>query len=216
MTAPAHPEDDAAIYLEAAEVALSVLGLDIVAEAWEQPSALRGMLVADLAGHLSRAVLLTERVLDEGPADGTPLSASQYYRAGADHSDFDSPSSQRVRATGANAAACGPAELRTSVNAALARLRDRLPNEDLDERHLLFGRVVTTRTLFQARTIELVVHIDDLAASTGIATPALPAAALDLTISVLVDIARQRHTDLSVVRALSRRERDEVNALRVL
>jgi hypothetical protein len=59
------------------------------------------------------------------------------------------------------------------------------------------------------------VHIDDLAVSVEVDTPQLPTAALDHAIDALVSTARHRHGDLSVLRALSRRERDELNALRV-
>jgi hypothetical protein len=64
--------------------------------------------------------------------------------------------------------------------------------------------------------VELVVHIDDLAVSVGRPTPDLPATATACTIGCLLEIARTRHGDLAVVRALSRRERDPISALRVL
>jgi hypothetical protein len=60
-----------------------------------------------------------------------------------------------------------------------------------------------------------VVHADDLAVSVGTDLPTLPPAALQIAISTLVDVARQRHGDLAVLRALSRRERDTLGALRV-
>ncbi len=46
-------------------------------------------------------------------------------------------------------------------------------------------------------------------------SPAFPPEALDITIDTLVAIARYRHGDLAVLLALSRRERDTLNALRV-
>ena len=49
----------------------------------------------------------------------------------------------------------------------------------------------------------------------GVETPQLPIDAVDLAIDALVSTARHRHGDLNVLRALTRRERDEVNALRV-
>ncbi len=39
---------------------------------------------------------------------------------------------------------------------------------------------------------------------------------MDLAIEALVDVARVRHGDLAVLRALTRRERDSSEALRVL
>jgi hypothetical protein len=55
--------------------------------------------------------------------------------------------------------------------------------------------------------VELVVHIDDLAGSVGLPTPDLPDLATDLVISCLAGVARRRHGDLEVVRALARHER---------
>jgi hypothetical protein len=64
--------------------------------------------------------------------------------------------------------------------------------------------------------VELVVHADDLAASVGVEpTPPQPAATA-VAIDVLVGVARVRHGDMAVLRALARRERDTVRALRVL
>ena len=68
----------------------------------------------------------------------------------------------------------------------------------------------------KSRVIECVVHIDDLAVSAAVETPALPALAMTVTIHELVEMARSYRGDLAVVRALSRRERDAINALRVI
>jgi hypothetical protein len=66
------------------------------------------------------------------------------------------------------------------------------------------------------RLVETVVHADDLAVSTGAARVDFDPRAFDVVIDVLVGTARGRHGDLAVVRALTRRERDDVEALRVL
>ena len=60
------------------------------------------------------------------------------------------------------------------------------------------------------------VHGDDLAVSLGVDPPLLPPAATGLVIATLVEVARIRHGDIAVVRALARRERDAVDALRVI
>ena len=44
----------------------------------------------------------------------------------------------------------------------------------------------------------------------------LPAPASDVAIDVLVDVARIRHGRVAIIRGLARRERDDVEALRVL
>lgn len=57
------------------------------------------------------------------------------------------------------------------------------------------------------RVVELVVHIDDLAVSLGLPTPALPEAAAGATIKLLSSLAAWRHGSLNVIRALARQER---------
>jgi hypothetical protein len=68
----------------------------------------------------------------------------------------------------------------------------------------------------RTRLVEFAVHVDDLAVSVGVPTPDLGSAADDEAIDVLVGIARIRHGDVAVLRALARRERDDVQALRVI
>lgn len=208
--------DDVSVYLDTAEVTGKVIADGAVAAAWERDSALAGMRVSALAGHLARSITLTAPFLDEEPAVGSPLSTAEYYLAGGDPTDFDSRANRRIRESGAETAAHGHAALCAEVDLCLRRLRRRLPDEDLNVPRTWFGRVTTLRTVLRARMLEMVVHADDLVASVGMGPPALPGAAFDLTIEVLVDIARLRHTDMAVVRALTRRERDEVHALRVL
>ncbi|MDQ3879299.1 MAG: hypothetical protein M3290_13275, partial [Actinomycetota bacterium] len=62
----------------------------------------------------------------------------------------------------------------------------------------------------------LLVHTDDLAVSIGVPTPEPRPEAADAAIANLVSVARRRHGDTAVLRALTRRERDEGNALRVI
>jgi hypothetical protein len=64
--------------------------------------------------------------------------------------------------------------------------------------------------------VELVVHVDDLATSLGAEPAPLQPGTSRVAIDALVDVARLRYGDLAVLRALARRERDQVEALRVL
>jgi hypothetical protein len=68
----------------------------------------------------------------------------------------------------------------------------------------------------RTRVVELVVHADDLAASIGVELVPPQPATCRVAIDVLVDAARIRHGDMAVLRALARRERGPVEALRVL
>ena len=100
------------------------------------------------------------------------------------------------------------------------QLRSTGPINCLDKRflsvsHLIGGLAITLDEYLVTRTVELVTHIDDLAASIDVPTPTLPEAALVTAVDCMVEIARLRHGDLAVVRALARRERDPLAALRV-
>ena len=75
---------------------------------------------------------------------------------------------------------------------------------------------MTVDEYLRTRVVELVVHADDLAASVGVAPMAPRPETGKIAIDALVDVARIRHGDLAVLRALARRERDPVGALRVL
>lgn len=50
-------------------------------------------------------------------------------------------------------------------------------------------------------------HLDDLAVSLGITTPALPDEAMRRTVAVTAEVARRRHGDLAVLRAATCNER---------
>lgn len=67
----------------------------------------------------------------------------------------------------------------------------------------------------QTRCVELAVHLEDLALSVNSPVRA-PEGAVALAVDVLVAAARARHGDQAVLNALTRRERDAEEALRVL
>jgi hypothetical protein len=122
-----------------------------------------------------------------------------------------------VRAKGEAEAAEGHAALVARLEAMIERLEERLGREPAGRRMEVFkGLVLTLDDYLLTRLVEQLVHCDDLAVSLGIATPAFPPGAMDLALGTLVDVARFRHGDLAVLRALTRRERDPIDALRVL
>jgi hypothetical protein len=75
---------------------------------------------------------------------------------------------------------------------------------------------MTLDEYLRTRVVELVVHADDLATSLGVELAPPRPATCSVAIDVLVGVARIRHGDLAVLRALTRRERDQAQALRVL
>ena len=65
------------------------------------------------------------------------------------------------------------------------------------------------------RRVEVVAHTDDLAASVGLDPPVFDMDATGIVVDCLSAAARRKHGDLAVLRAMIRRERDQVRALRV-
>jgi len=186
-----------------------------VARRWDEPSALREFSVRGLAGHLVRAVLTVDSYLERPePGDEAPISAATYY-ANLDP-DISSPRNVAIRQRGEELADGGPERLITEFDQVVCRLEERLRHEPDDRLVTVAGDdTMRLNDYLATRIVELAVHVDDLALSVGLAPPALPAGALEITIDTLVDIARYRHGNLAVLRALSRHERDTANALRV-
>jgi len=105
----------------------------------------------------------------------------------------------------------------------LGRLETRLPAEPLDRRMpAVGGAVIGLDEFLRTRLVELAVHSEDLALSVGLPVTDAGVAeegvaeAVAEAVDVMVGAARVRHGDAAVLRALTRRERDDVDALRVL
>ncbi|HZQ28032.1 MAG TPA: maleylpyruvate isomerase N-terminal domain-containing protein [Acidimicrobiales bacterium] len=207
-----------AMFLATSRVALDLLGRPEVGKAWDEPSALAEFTVRGLAGHLTRAVGSVEAYLDrdEPPADQV-IDAAHYYAAALATVDITSDQHAAIRQRGEEAAAGGHGRLVQGFAAQLDRMAVRLPREAPGRRVQVFGDLVLVLDDYLlTRLIELSVHMDDLAVSVGVPPPDLPPGAYEEAIACLVDVGRARHGDLAVLRALSRRERDGVDALRVL
>jgi hypothetical protein len=209
--------DTSAAFLDAAATALRLLERRELAERWAQESVLRQFSVAALAGHLARGITTVERYLD-GPEPGeTGISAASYFDTVLRSADIDDPANQAIRTRGDEAAAGGPAALAGDARAALERLSARLAGEGRRRRlRVAGGLVMTLDEYLRTRVVELVVHVDDLAASLGVELAPPQPGTCKIAIDVLVGVARIRHGDIAVLRALARRERDLEGALRVL
>jgi uncharacterized protein (TIGR03083 family) len=194
-------------------------------ERYDGPSALSEFSVRGLAGHLLRAMTSVDGYLDRpGPAAGGPegglnvVSAAEYYAAVlGDETDIDSDLHRSVRQRGVEAAPGRPDDFASDWAETAGALVLRVDREAPDRLVEVYGGLVLTLDEYLVtRLIELVVHGDDLATSLGVAPPPVSPAATGLVIATLVDVARLRHGDTAVVRALARRERDAVGALRVI
>jgi hypothetical protein len=208
------------LFCDAAGGAAPLLADPALKERFEGPSALAEFSVRGLAGHLLRAMTSVNGYLDRPPPDagGDVVSAAEYYASVlAGETDINSDFHRSIRQRGVEAAPDAPEAFPAIWTATTARLRGRLSFEPADRLVQVYGDLVLTLDDYLVtRLIELVVHGDDLAVSLRIDPPLLPAAATGLVITTLVDVARIRHGDTAVVRALARRERDAVGALRVI
>jgi len=215
-----------ALYLATAGVAADLVAHPEVRRRWDEPSVLDLMTVADLAAHLGRSLLQVEMFLDAGdPAAPGPVTAEVYYAALRGVDDLGSDLNAGVRSRAQDVAVDGPDGVARRVRGCLDRLAGRLQDEPVSRQVLAYGgHAMTVDEYLRTRLVEFCVHVEDLALSVGLGPgvdptddiPDVPDDALAEALAVLVGAARRRHGDAAVLRALTRRERDAVGALRVL
>jgi hypothetical protein len=202
-------------FIAAAAVAREAIAKPEVAASWDDPSALRKLSVRALAGHLARAVFTVSTYLADPPPEGVPaLTAPAYLARIAADDDLDSELNSAVRRRGDEEAAAGRESLLARLDGALATLTEQLPVEPAGRTVRVIGdQLIPLDEYLRTRLVELALHIDDLCVSAGTGTPDVPGN--EVAIRTLVDVARLRHGDVAVLRALARRERDPHNRLRV-
>ncbi len=204
-------------FLAAGRVAADLISLREVEAAWAGPSALPEFTVRGLTGHLLRATGSVEAYLDRPEPDGEPVSAAEYYMQAVEDPDIHSEVHRAIRQRGEDEAAGGYDSVRSRGYELLERLGTRLASEPPDRKVRAYkDLVLRLDDYLVTRLIELTVHVDDLAVSVGVPPPDLPPEATRMAIDALVEAAKLKDGDLAVLRALTRRERDEVEALRVL
>jgi hypothetical protein len=204
------------LYLDVAAVTTELLGDPSVEARWEAASVLPRFQIGGLAGHLARSILQVEWYLDASAPNAQPLTASQYYAGLVGMTDLDSELNEGVRRRGDEVAVDGPSALAAKTASALGRLKERLPAEPNDRRVEALGRVLLLDEYLKTRLVEMTVHMDDLALSAGTSYPEVPIGAHEVAIQTLVDVATVRHGHRAVLRALTRRERQDVGILQVL
>ena len=185
-----------------------------IAARWAEPSSLSGYSVGGLAGHLVRGVRAVETALTTEPQKRDRLvSAAEYWTLALDPDD-SGPLNTGLRERGELMGSQGHEAVTAELDRLLAMLSKRLPAERVDRLvSVLDGITMRLDDYLVTRIVELAVHADDLATSVGL-EPTLPTAVLAVAIHSLVDVARLRHGDLAVLRALSRRERQTPEILR--
>lgn len=198
-------------FLKSGESVGRLLREPVVAERWDQPSALEGFTVGGLAAHLAAQVYLQVLVaLNADDPAGDPIGLLGHYdRAAWSDGDLDSEVNSGIVRSGEKQAEAGAAGLIAKVDAALVTLRERLPAEPADRVVPLpwVGWSLTLDDLLITRMMEIAVHSDDLAASCGIGTPDLPADVIEPVTDLLSRLALRKHGQAAVLRSLSRAER---------
>ncbi len=205
-------------FLTTARSARDLIASTHTRAAWTQASALDQMTVGALAGHLSRAITLPLQYLDADPpdTDDNLLTAAEYFSSVGLTFDLNDSVNTQIRERGTAEAELGIDALVDRVDATIAALERRLPSEPAERRlRKSAGQALLLDEYLVTRIVELAVHADDLAASIAIETPSLDPVATACALGCLLQVARDRHGDSAVLRAMSRRERDSVDALRV-
>ena len=195
------------LVVEAVDAAVALIACDEVAARWDEPSALDGMTVGALAAHLVRAAGATLAYLDRTDPTTLPdtalLTPVTYF-----HAAIEAPIHERIKEVSASEAIVGPAELAAQCARVAAAMRVRFGDEP--EGRLvaaLGGRMLSLDDFCRTRLIEMLFHLDDLAASIGMPCPETSVESRTIVIDILLGIARMQHGDWEVLRALAREER---------
>jgi uncharacterized protein (TIGR03083 family) len=210
---------DIEAFVEAIAWAGDVLAAPEVAARWAAPSVLAGYSVGGLAAHLLAGVARLEHALGDPVGDDAIVVDLVTFFGG---NRIDRPSDLAeglpafLRHHGEEQAARGPAEIVRSFAARQARVRARLADSDGARLVPVFSvehGATALSTYLRTRVVELVVHGDDLAASVGVTPRPLPGLVAEVTLGVVLELARARQGDMKVIRAFTRRERAEPSAL---
>jgi hypothetical protein len=190
---------------------------------WSEPSALERMSVGAVAAH---GLGNLEQVLDnvERPEPATPrfIGIVEYTRSARldarDDLDRFVGHSMIIEA-GERAAAKGPEPVIRRAEHWLEHLTWMLPAQD-PGKHVYLPRLPpmagALAMMVANRTNELIVHMDDVAVSVGVETPAIRPAAAAMALTVLVSVSRKVNTDLELIRALARAERADPTRVRAI
>lgn len=181
---------------------------------WDDESVLKDFSIRGLAGHLVRAGWAVLDYLAAEVPDEDPIAAPEYYERVL--ASMGTEEHEQVRTKGEAFSGDSVAGLRQRYADACTKLDSALGSEADGRKLRVFGgHVMFLEDYLETRIVEVLVHADDLTVSLGVSLPDLPAEAFELAIDHLVDVARLQHGDRAVLVALSRRERDTNDALRV-
>jgi hypothetical protein len=215
-------DEVARAFLEAADIFAGLLELPEVGARWDEPSTMEGYVVGAVVGHVNTAIEPLESVLDRpASSDLKVIRLGRYYTGMKIESPDDAqkqPIHGVVRKLSDEAAREGLEANTARFRSLVERLGTRLASEEGDR--LLDLRPIAPIAIrlddfLRTRVMELVVHTDDLAASAGVGPPQPSPGAATVAIETLMATARATHGDLTVIRALARRERSSANVFPV-
>lgn len=201
---------DRTAFTTACRTALELASHPAVAATWDAESACEGMTVGGLTHHLLGQVRSTSALLAQPPTSDEPISLLDHYaRADWIVPEQADGANAEIRDDGNAAATTGPAAVLAEIPPLLERLPGLLSAPRSPDTVVIpwQGWALSTDDFLTTRSMELVVHCDDLAASTGLETPAFPEAIALHAAALLAGVAMRRHGQAAVVRALSRPQR---------
>jgi hypothetical protein len=208
----------------ALDTAVVLARRDEVTGAWTQPSALDGLTVGALVAHLliatERAAIVLESTTPEVD-EARVVRLAEFY--GPNRIDTTAQLAEGLpallRRGGSTRAEDGPAAVVGALAALEARLRplvDAAPEDRLVPVVQVRGGAARLDDYLTSRVIELVLHTDDLACSVGVTLPDVPSDVLAVVTTAFVDLAVARSGSRAVLRSFARRERADLDVLRVL
>ncbi|GAA1831305.1 maleylpyruvate isomerase N-terminal domain-containing protein [Microlunatus capsulatus] len=196
--------------LRATDAAAGLVGHPAVAGAWEQESALPGLTVGGLAVHLaSQADAAVEFLgLEPVPADAPLVAlADSFARADWFTAPVDAPENTSIRDEFNAMAAVGPERAAQWLQQSRAQLPAAVQGAGPTTYVPWLGCRLATDDFLVVRTLETVVHADDLAVSAGLPTPAFDEDVLHPVLALLAVLGGRRHGQDAALRALARAER---------
>ncbi len=204
------------VYLDAASAVVELLSKPEIEANWDNESVLEGFKVSALAGHLARSISLVHEYLEATVSGIMPVDAEVYIADMVEAVEVDPRLNEQIRERGAKESEGGPDKLVEQAANYISFLNEEFLRVASDRRVQVFkGRVMLLDEYLKTRLVEMVVYVEDLALSVG-AGVGLPTEAMSIATDVVANAGRIRHGDLAFLRAMTRRERDDVEATRVL
>jgi Mycothiol maleylpyruvate isomerase N-terminal domain len=209
-------------YLGAVDWFRGVLGRSEVAAAWSEPSAVADYTVGGVAAHAVHSVLWLEQLLrDSAPAGLRRVTIAEFFGTNrVDGPDDSDPFSGSLRAAAEAFALTGASVVIAACTVSRDELVGLLKTAPADRSVPVIrvaGAEVSLQDYLRTRVLEVVVHGDDVACSVpGLLVADPPAAAVEISLGVCIEMARVRVGDIGALRAFTRAERSEPGALRVL